>query len=367
MIAFRKFTQAITAVFLCVACMMPSASVRANSQQSSRTFDDRDQGIRLYEQGNIDGALKALRSSLSKSKDDAIAWHYLGLSLVRKEDLKGARKAFEKAVELRQDFAPARAALANTLLFTSKAKEAEKQAKQALVFDPQNAEAHYVLGTIRLLQGSCAEALAQADAALVGKPDFPQSYLLRSQSLICEVAKTSLRPWTLDGAIYKTSVAPTDLTKDEKLLREKATAQRFKEAASNLERFLQLAPAVADAPLWREQMETLRLYAEPADKPDAERTVFTTLEVTTKARVLSKPEPTYTKAARDAYVEGTVVLRAIFTADGNVKNILVLSPLPNGLTERSINAARKIKFQPATKDGRPVAVFIQIEYNFNLY
>jgi protein TonB len=66
-------------------------------------------------------------------------------------------------------------------------------------------------------------------------------------------------------------------------------------------------------------------------------------------------------------VEGTVVLRAIFAADGKVKNILVLSPLPNALTERAIDAARKVKFEPATKDGRPVSMVVQLEYNFNLY
>ena len=66
-------------------------------------------------------------------------------------------------------------------------------------------------------------------------------------------------------------------------------------------------------------------------------------------------------------MEGTVVLRAVFGADGKVKNILVLSPLPNGLTERSLNAARMIKFEPATKDGRPVSMLVQIEYHFNLF
>jgi hypothetical protein len=50
-----------------------------------------------------------------------------------------------------------------------------------------------------------------------------------------------------------------------------------------------------------------------------------------------------------------------------VKYIIVLSGLPGGLTERAVEAARRIKFFPATKDGRPVSMFIQLEYNFNLY
>jgi hypothetical protein len=41
--------------------------------------------------------------------------------------------------------------------------------------------------------------------------------------------------------------------------------------------------------------------------------------------------------------------------------------LPYGLTEKTMEAARHIKFAPAMKDGRPVSLYIQIEYNFNLY
>jgi hypothetical protein len=41
--------------------------------------------------------------------------------------------------------------------------------------------------------------------------------------------------------------------------------------------------------------------------------------------------------------------------------------LPDGLTEACINAARKIKFIPAMKDGRFVSQYVTIEYNFNIY
>jgi len=62
-----------------------------------------------------------------------------------------------------------------------------------------------------------------------------------------------------------------------------------------------------------------------------------------------------------------VVLRAIFTSSGQVSSIRAVSGLPFGLTERAIAAARQIKFSPATKDGHPVSMYIQLEYNFNLY
>jgi TonB family protein len=95
--------------------------------------------------------------------------------------------------------------------------------------------------------------------------------------------------------------------------------------------------------------------------------IFSGKDVSSKARVLSKPEPQYTEDARKNQVTGTVVLRAVFTSGGQVTNIRAVSGLPYGLTERAIAAARNIKFVPATKDGRAVSMYIQLEYNFNLY
>jgi len=86
-----------------------------------------------------------------------------------------------------------------------------------------------------------------------------------------------------------------------------------------------------------------------------------------KARILSKPEPQYTDAARKNQITGTVILRAIFGADGNVHAVIPIRLLPDGLTDRAYAAVRQIRFEPAIKDGHPVAVAVQIEYNFNLY
>ncbi len=95
--------------------------------------------------------------------------------------------------------------------------------------------------------------------------------------------------------------------------------------------------------------------------------IFTGREVTSKARLISKPEPQYTEDARKNQVTGTVVLKVVFASSGQVTNIRTVSGLPYGLTERAIAAARQIKFVPATKDGHQVSMWMQLEYNFNLY
>src|ERR1043165_2293 len=94
---------------------------------------------------------------------------------------------------------------------------------------------------------------------------------------------------------------------------------------------------------------------------------YAVYEVEQRARLLAKPEPQYTEEARRNQVSGTVTLRAIFSSTGEVVQIRALNTLPFGLTERAIAAARQIKFVPAMKDGHPVSVRMQLEYNFNLY
>lgn len=95
--------------------------------------------------------------------------------------------------------------------------------------------------------------------------------------------------------------------------------------------------------------------------------IYPAPQVTERARVLAKPEPQYTEDARRNQITGSVVLRVVFSRTGEVTNIRAIQSLPFGLTERAIAAARQIRFRPAIRDGRMVSVYMQLEYNFNLY
>jgi hypothetical protein len=57
----------------------------------------------------------------------------------------------------------------------------------------------------------------------------------------------------------------------------------------------------------------------------------------------------------------------VLASDGTVQYVFAVHRLPDGLTEKAIEAARKIKFIPATKDGRRVSQYVTIDYNFNIY
>ena len=79
---------------------------------------------------------------------------------------------------------------------------------------------------------------------------------------------------------------------------------------------------------------------------------------------LVKPE--YTPEALQAGTIGEVKLSLQLDEQGRVTSVSRLSVLPNGLTERAIEAARKSTFRPATRNGKPAKGTGLLTFNFKL-
>jgi protein TonB len=84
-------------------------------------------------------------------------------------------------------------------------------------------------------------------------------------------------------------------------------------------------------------------------------------------RVLENPSPDYSEEARKAKYQGTVILWLIVDSNGRPRDLKVAHSLGMGLDQKALEAVRRWKFQPATKNGTPVAVQINVEVNFHLY
>jgi len=84
-------------------------------------------------------------------------------------------------------------------------------------------------------------------------------------------------------------------------------------------------------------------------------------------RVIYQPEPEYSEEARKAKYQGTCVLWLVVGADGRPRDVKVTRSLGLGLDEKAIETVRTWKFEPAMKDGKPVAVQISVEVDFRLY
>ncbi|MBT2766779.1 TonB family protein [Stenotrophomonas sp. ISL-67] len=88
---------------------------------------------------------------------------------------------------------------------------------------------------------------------------------------------------------------------------------------------------------------------------------------TADVKVRNMGPPTYPRHAFEQGVSGKVVLRVNVDTEGRPDDIRVLSSSPTGVfDEVSIAAAKGWTFEPALRDGRPVAAALQIPLTFAL-
>jgi TonB family protein len=77
-------------------------------------------------------------------------------------------------------------------------------------------------------------------------------------------------------------------------------------------------------------------------------------------------EPAFSPKSKEAYVEGTVKLSTIVTKAGDTTSPQVLSGLNAEEDRTAIEALKQWKFEPGTRNGRPVNVRVTVEINFHL-
>jgi len=84
-------------------------------------------------------------------------------------------------------------------------------------------------------------------------------------------------------------------------------------------------------------------------------------------RTIYAPDPEYSDEARKSKFQGTVVLWLIVGPDGRPRDMRIVRSVGMGLDEKALEAVRTWRFDPARKDGLPVAVQINVEVSFRLY
>ena len=82
--------------------------------------------------------------------------------------------------------------------------------------------------------------------------------------------------------------------------------------------------------------------------------------------VVKEVKPQYTAKAREAGIQGFVVLDCVVETDGSVGNVKVTKSLDEELDQQAVNAARQWRFEPGKKDGKAVRVQITLEMTFTL-
>jgi hypothetical protein len=160
---------------------------------------------------------------------------------------------------------------------------------------------------------------------------------------------------------------PPPLSGPEPLARFRSEmGERLRRAPACIELYTRLGGGGANA-FERSQLEALRNQAQGMVESDPSRIVFLGRETDTSMVILSKPEPRFPREERGKHALVTVRVRAVLTADGEVKHILVLTEQPRAFSESSVEAAKAITFKPAVKDGRTVSQFVTLEYGFQSF
>ena len=349
----RTLKLSLTALALLSLCA-PAALARQGALDPQL-----EQAVTLYQKGDVKGALKEFRAAARRRPDDPLAWSYLGQALAQTGELKEARKALDAALKIDPDYALAHSGLAYLHLVSGSEREAESEAAKALALDNGLKNAHYVLGLVRLRQGAWLKALEEADAVIRLDAGHADAYSLKTQALVGLYDRAS-------ALLAEERRGAYDY--DEATIREarETLPLRLRQATESLSEYLRLRPGAEDAAEMREELESMRFYAEAGASADPARKVYSTREGIRRAEILSKPEPGYTEEARRAGVSGIVRLRVVLGADGRVRHVLPLRRLSHGLTEKAVEAARQIRFKPATLGGQPVSQYVVLEYGFNL-
>ncbi|HLQ51682.1 MAG TPA: TonB family protein [Terriglobales bacterium] len=84
-----------------------------------------------------------------------------------------------------------------------------------------------------------------------------------------------------------------------------------------------------------------------------------------EGNLMHKVTPNYPPLAKTARIQGTVVLHAVISKQGNIENLSVISGHPM-LVQTAMDAVKQWKYKPYILNGEPVEVETTVTVNFNL-
>ena len=82
--------------------------------------------------------------------------------------------------------------------------------------------------------------------------------------------------------------------------------------------------------------------------------------------LVKQVKPQYSAKAKDAKVQGTVLIECVVETDGSVGDVRVTKSLDEDLDLEAVKAVRQWRLEPGKKDGKAVRVQITLEMTFTL-
>jgi periplasmic protein TonB len=84
-------------------------------------------------------------------------------------------------------------------------------------------------------------------------------------------------------------------------------------------------------------------------------------------QLIFAPDPEFSDEARRAKFQGVCVVSLVVDAQGNPQRVQVVRHLGMGLDQKAVDAVKQYRFKPATLQGKPVPVEVNIEVTFRIY
>ena len=266
-------------------------------------------GAQLITEGIYPEALTILERAVSLRPNSAAVQYDLGLAQLKEKKYEEAVTSNKKALELKPEWADAYNNLGLAYAGLSRWKEAVTSYSEAVRLIPEYAGALYNLGIayVRLGQTSTAREI---------------------------VAKVRPLNWDLQARLWKEILAT--------------------------ERPANVAAVPAPTPAAPPRDSDNSAEKEPGSNSSAEEEclspIYRRSDVTQMALMKEQVQVPYTTEAVQNKVEGKIVLQLVVCNNGRVSDITTDEVLPFGLTERAIEAIRKVRFQPALLGTQPVSV-----------
>lgn len=321
----------------------------------------RENGIKLYQAGKYKEAVAALEKASKKDKKDAEIWNYLGLAFIQIKDYKKAVKAFDKAVDIKPESASFWTNQAYAYLLGGDLIEARRNSDKAIKLDANNAVAYFIHSIANFRDNKIEKAMEEVDKAIALNPDYAAAYNHKADVILARFG---------DGTEKSEPVIDIDLLKQAKAVLEfcvkncanNAQKQAQQKRIEGLSAFYEYFKENGSADLKMISNEDRNIVNPNAGDEDIKPAVITDMP----RMIIDRSPWQFVKTSKPLTRVITFKIRvaALFDAKGWVSHALVVKGDSSELNfnDNAIVAALKIKFQPATKNGKPFSQVVIVEY-----
>ncbi|HKR21363.1 MAG TPA: tetratricopeptide repeat protein, partial [Pyrinomonadaceae bacterium] len=320
-------------------------------------------GAQLITEEVYPEAVTVLQRAVNLRPNSAAAQYNFGLALFKTGDYERSVIASAKALELKPNWADAYNNLGLAYAGLKRWEEAARAYREAVRIVPNYAGAYFNLGIAVLRMGQ----LDLADQLVEKLKPMDWAHQARLAHEILAVRRPGASPIvasTQVTPVVTQAVVPAGPTNNSETVaappENKATPDKVLPTTSSPS---PAPPASSDGNV---ASSTPTPAPAPAPTPtpspaevECPEPIYRRSSVTQMASIVGPIEVPYTEEAIHNNAEGKIILSVVLCGNGRVSDITVKQGLAFGLTERAIEAMRKIQFQPAVKDSQPVTVIVE--------